>query len=81
MFSKWEPYIPQDRLKALACGKNLELDTNGTACFIDISGFTSIMENYSITLGYHRLMFHVRIRNILQLDFFVRPGLFAKIFF
>lgn len=38
------PYLPQDRLRALACGETLPDRTFGSALFADISGFTPLTE-------------------------------------
>ena len=37
-------YLPQDRLRALACGEDLPDRTQGAALLADISGFTPLTE-------------------------------------
>lgn len=49
-------YLPQDRRRALARGKNLPDRTTGTALFADISGFTALTERLHHTLGSRRGM-------------------------
>jgi class 3 adenylate cyclase len=44
-------YIPQDRLRALACGQTLPDRTAGSALFADISGFTALTESLREALG------------------------------
>jgi class 3 adenylate cyclase len=44
-------YIPQDRLRALACGQTLPDRTAGSALFADISGFTALTESLRDALG------------------------------
>jgi len=44
-------YLPQDRLRALANNTVLPNRTNGSAIFADISGFTSLTEKLTRTLG------------------------------
>jgi len=44
-------YIPQDRLRALACGESLPDRTTGSALFADISGFTPLTEALCDLLG------------------------------
>ena len=44
-------YIPQDRLRALACGQALPDRTAGSALFADISGFTALTESLRDALG------------------------------
>ncbi len=44
-------YIPQDRLRALACGQALPDRTSGSALFADISGFTALTESLRDALG------------------------------
>jgi len=47
----WGAYIPQDRRRALAEGRELALVTSGTALLADISGFTRLSEQYSLEFG------------------------------
>ena len=44
-------YIPQDRLRVLAINSTLPDHTNGSAIFADISGFTTLTEKLTQTLG------------------------------
>ena len=44
-------YLPQDRLRALACGQTLPDRTAGSALFADISGFTALTESLRGALG------------------------------
>ena len=44
-------YLPQDRLRALANNTTLPDRTNGSAIFADISGFTTLTEQLTQTLG------------------------------
>jgi len=44
-------YLPQDRLRALACGQTLPDRTTGAALFADISGFTALTESLRDALG------------------------------
>lgn len=44
-------YLPQDRLRALANGTSLPDRSNGSAIFADISGFTTLTEKLTQTLG------------------------------
>ncbi|NUM47432.1 MAG: AAA family ATPase, partial [Anaerolineales bacterium] len=48
------PYLPQDRLRALARGEPLPDRTGGSALFADISGFTPLTEKLTQTLGPRR---------------------------
>ncbi|HNB53884.1 MAG TPA: adenylate/guanylate cyclase domain-containing protein, partial [Anaerolineales bacterium] len=48
------PYLPQDRLRALARGEPLPHRTSGSALFADISGFTPLTESLTQTLGPRR---------------------------
>ena len=48
------PYLPQDRLHALARGEPLPDRTTGAALFADISGFTPLTEKLTQTLGPRR---------------------------
>ena len=45
------PYLPQDRLRALARGETLPDRTDGSALLADISGFTPFMEGLRNSLG------------------------------
>jgi class 3 adenylate cyclase len=47
-------YIPMDRRLAISQGMELSADTHGTALFADISGFTSLTENLTHSLGPQR---------------------------
>jgi class 3 adenylate cyclase/predicted ATPase len=47
-------YLPQDRLRALVCGKTLPDRTYGAALFADISGFTPLTEALRNALGPRR---------------------------
>jgi class 3 adenylate cyclase/predicted ATPase len=47
-------YVPQDRLRALACGQTLPDRTSGSALFADISGFTALTESLREALGPRR---------------------------
>ncbi len=47
-------YIPQDRLRAVACGQALPDRTSGSALFADISGFTALTESLRDALGPRR---------------------------
>ena len=47
-------YIPQDRLRALLRGHDLPERTQGTVLFADISGFTTLTENLTRSLGARR---------------------------
>ena len=44
-------FIPQDRLRAIARGETLPSQTQGSAIFADISGFTPLTEKLTRTLG------------------------------
>ncbi|MFN2215933.1 MAG: tetratricopeptide repeat protein, partial [Anaerolineales bacterium] len=44
-------YIPQDRLRSIVQGEPINDRNNGSALFADISGFSSLTEALSITLG------------------------------
>jgi len=44
-------YLPQDRLRALACGETLPDRTIGSALFADISGFTALTESLREAFG------------------------------
>jgi class 3 adenylate cyclase len=44
-------YLPEDRLQALLRGDSLPSQTHGTAIFADISGFTTLTEKLTRTLG------------------------------
>ena len=48
---KLATYLPQDRLRALIKGVSLPSQTNGSAIFADISGFTPLTEKLTQTLG------------------------------
>jgi adenylate cyclase len=48
------PYIPQDRRAAMAFGKDLPENVEGTALFADISGFTPLTEALTDALGLRR---------------------------
>lgn len=48
------PYLPQDRLRALARGAALPEHTSGAALFADISGFTPLFEALAEQLGPQR---------------------------
>ncbi|NUM48588.1 MAG: AAA family ATPase, partial [Anaerolineales bacterium] len=48
------PYLPQDRLRALARGETLPNRTTGAALFADISGFTPLTEKLTRELGPRR---------------------------
>ncbi|HNB52048.1 MAG TPA: adenylate/guanylate cyclase domain-containing protein, partial [Anaerolineales bacterium] len=48
------PYLPQDRLRALARGETLPNRTTGSALFADISGFTPLTEKLTRELGARR---------------------------
>ncbi len=47
-------YLPQDRLRALACGESLPDRCLGSALFADISGFTPLTESLVARLGPRR---------------------------
>ena len=49
-----ETYLPQDRLQAIAANKLLPSRVNGSSIFADISGFTSLTEKLTRTLGARR---------------------------
>jgi len=48
------PYLPIDRLQALAAGENLPEACQGSALFADISGFTPLTEYLAAQLGQQR---------------------------
>ncbi len=54
MVSLATPYLPPDRLRAIAAGLRLPVTTEGSALFADISGFTPVTERLRITLGARR---------------------------
>ncbi len=47
-------YLPEDRYRALADGKTLPDRSRGSCLFADISGFTSLTESLTYTLGPRR---------------------------
>ncbi len=47
-------YLPQDRLRALACGQALPDRTTGSALFADITGFTALTESLKRAHGERR---------------------------
>ena len=49
-----EAYIPGDRRRALAAGRQLPLEVSGAALFVDISGFTPLSEALAGELGSQR---------------------------
>ena len=49
-----DAYLPLDRRRALAAGRELPEYTSGTALFSDLSGFTPLMEHLTNTLGPQR---------------------------
>lgn len=48
------PYLPTDRVHALAAGRELPDRTHGSALFVDISGFTPLAEALANDLGPQR---------------------------
>jgi len=54
MVSLATPYLPPDRLRAIAAGLKLPVTIEGSALFADISGFTPVTERLRITLGARR---------------------------
>jgi len=56
------PYVPQDRLRALALGQELPERVQGTVLFADIAGFTRLTEALTQRLGERRGVEAVSLR-------------------
>src|SRR5687768_8030669 len=54
MASLATPYLPPDRLRAIAADMKLPVTIEGSALFADISGFTPVTERLRVTLGARR---------------------------